>query len=121
MAGVTISIPPSEVQDLIRQVNAWQVKRRVQIGELIERTVKAIAEDARAAAPERTGDLKKKIRAGFKRAISDLEGEVSAPVFYARFVELGTVDTKAHPFLKPAFDKHMPQFFAELQRILNTV
>lgn len=71
-----------------------------------------IAADARALAPERTGDLKASIRV---EEVDDHHAVVVAdatrqqkkgPEAYAYWVEKGTSDTKAQPFLRPALYKY---------------
>ena len=39
--------------------------------------------------------------------------------FYALYVELGTVRTRAQPFMRPAFNKHKYRFKSQIRAILN--
>lgn len=58
-----------------------------------------IAEDARRYAPVATGELVSSIR------VNKSEGTVEATANHAVYVELGTSDTPAQPFLRPALYK----------------
>jgi len=54
-----------------------------------------------------TGELSNSLRAVMtrKRDKNQVAAKVSTTVYYARFVEFGTVKMSAKPFMRPAFDK----------------
>jgi len=83
--------------------------------EAMRAAAKPILETAKANAPVVTGALRKslKIRA-IKRTrkgrvgvvISTDKGFFKGETFYGSFIEFGTKNMPAHPFIRPAFDSH---------------
>lgn len=65
----------------------------------VERLCAETAENARALCPVESGELKASIAA----AVSEGMGSVSAGAGHAAYVELGTFQKEARPFLWPAF------------------
>ena len=65
----------------------------------VERLCAETAENARALCPVESGELKASIAA----AVSEGTGSVSAGAGHAAYVELGTFQKEARPFLWPAF------------------
>lgn len=115
---ITVDIPQSEAARLIRQVKAWQVRKRVQIMDLIEATAEEVAKGTRNAAPEDSGDLKKSVKTMLRDLADELSGYVVADKFYAKFIELGTQKAKAHPFMLPAYEAAVADFLVKLRRIV---
>lgn len=66
-----------------------------------------IAETARANAPVASGKL--------RDSISASEGEVNVGVDYALFVEIGTENQAAQPFLSPAVQDHADDYATALK------
>jgi HK97 gp10 family phage protein len=64
-----------------------------------------IAESARFMAPRLTGALAVSIRVDMTTDGEDRAVEILADVPYAGYVEFGTSDTPAQPFLRPALDE----------------
>lgn len=84
------------------------------------KTARKIVRTAKRRVPVRTGRLRSSIavspdtEAG--RAGVSIAGVVaSAP--YAGFVEFGTSRMRPRPYLRPAFEKHRPEFIEELSDI----
>lgn len=71
------------------------------VGRMTERLVDEIAADARNYAPVDTGELVASIE-GEARGTS---GRVSASADHAAYVELGTENMRAQPYLRPALYK----------------
>ncbi len=69
--------------------------------EAVMMETRATADDARALAPVKTGELRGSIDANS----SAMEGTVKATARHATFVEHGTYKDPAQPFMKPAADK----------------
>ncbi len=67
-----------------------------------------IADDERRAAPELTGELKRGIQAEHKP--ERLSGTVAATARHSSFVEHGTSDTPAQPFVEPAITASRRRF-----------
>lgn len=120
---VTLDIPQAEINRMVHQVRAWQVRKRLEIIKLIEETSEKVMRDAKELAPTDSGDLEKSIRTNLSMLADELAGEVIAggtkKVFYAWFVENGTEKAAAQPFLLPAYEAHVQDFIAGLKRILS--
>ena len=107
-------------RELAGALRAWERRKHAEIAALLTAVAGDVATDAERDAPERSGDLKKAIRADLDRVLSDLVADVVAGVFYARFVELGTARLAAKPFLQPAFERHARRYYDGLRRILSS-
>ena len=99
---------------------AWQAEKTRQVGALVVATTKAVLATAREKAPKRTGRLIDSLEADVADALTDLVGAVIAGAFYAGFVERGTANLAAHPFLFPAFEVHARPFYDGLRQILTS-
>ncbi len=110
-----------------KYITSWN-KRKL-IGEISGRVIQnmdvacqLVRGYAQANAPVRTGKMKGKIAVETEIVARGqvIEGRVGVlkdnDVFYARFVELGTKRTAAHPFLRPAVFDHG----REIRRIIET-
>ncbi|WP_175807746.1 HK97-gp10 family putative phage morphogenesis protein [Burkholderia cenocepacia] len=99
---------------------------------------KVIRDEARARAPKKTGKLKRNIVSSSLRQKESpgvatagvrvrSKGKEDSPTnaFYWRFVELGTQNMKAEPFMRPAFDAAIAQaegaIRTEIARAIDTV
>lgn len=102
------------------RLHAWERRKHAEIAALLVAVAGDVADDAERDAPERSGDLKKAIRAELERVLTDLVADVVAGVFYARFVENGTAKLAARPFLFPAFERHSRRYYDGLRRILSS-
>jgi HK97 gp10 family phage protein len=72
------------------------------------RVAAAIRDEARRRAPKRTGALRKSIKVTAHRG-SDTGGipyHTVDAIWYAGFVEFGTINAAAKPFLRPAADAY---------------
>lgn len=72
----------------------------------LEQQASAVANDARALAPKRTGAMAASIDYEIVDGDDGLEARVSFDQdhFYGIFAELGTSEQSAQPFLRPALD-----------------
>jgi HK97 gp10 family phage protein len=74
--------------------SGWELEIQRAADHKAEEITEEVAEDARRLAPVDTGHLRASIRAEGNRVIAEAD--------YAAYVELGTEDQKAQPFLRPA-------------------
>lgn len=82
--------------------------------------VEPIRSQAEALAPRRTGRLARSIESRVTKSTKDeIEVEVGSDLAYAGFVELGTEDTSARPYLRPATDANEAAAVAALIRELD--
>ncbi|WP_422929193.1 HK97-gp10 family putative phage morphogenesis protein [Singulisphaera sp. PoT] len=78
------------------------------IGEKMRRAGEAAAQEARSLAPARTGTLQSSIGYSYDESSRTLRVSVEAP--YAAYVELGTRNMPARPFLRPALEAIAREF-----------
>ncbi|WP_370189252.1 HK97-gp10 family putative phage morphogenesis protein [Qipengyuania sp.] len=114
MDGIDAAI--DAVRRVVRPVN------NKRIGENAAAALEPIAEDARRLVPVESGDLRDTIRVslefadgGFTDGSMVVVGPLAAGdarhVFYAHFLEFGTITMRARPFLGPAIAKHQELVF----------
>jgi HK97 gp10 family phage protein len=83
----------------------------------------AVAQDMRRGAPRDTGELQESIQAEFDPKA--IEGRAAATARHAKYVENGTTENPAQPFVEPAAERSRRRFpkrvredvLAELRRI----
>lgn len=90
---------------------------------------RVIAKEAKANAPEDTGNLKKNIRTknikpdklGKQESVVGVrvKGKTKDSAFYWRFVEFGTAKMPAKPFLRPAFESKKVEAAQKMKDQLN--
>lgn len=114
MDGIDAAI--DAIHRVVRPVN------NKRIGENAAAALEPIAEDARRLVPVESGDLRDTIRVsleyvdeGFTDGSMVVVGALAAGdarhVFYAHFLEFGTITMRARPFLGPAIAKHQELVF----------
>lgn len=98
----------------------------VRIGENAAAALEPVAEDARRLAPVDDGDLRDSI--GIATSLTEQNefdgkavfvGPLGANVFYAGFIELGTVKMRAQPFLAPALHENRELVFDVLGSLVG--
>lgn len=62
-----------------------------------------IREDAQQRAPVESGDLRDSIKVELEESDNRTVGKVIVDVGYGAYVEIGTSDTEAQPFMHPAY------------------
>ncbi len=93
--------------------------RRMPLRDALRSGAEVISDDARALAPEDTGLLKASIairRGRPTRLIERVYIYVRARAYYWFFVERGTSNMAAQPFMVPAFDRNAVQCLRVFQR-----
>lgn len=97
------------------------------ISAIVAETTEEVAREARATAPIRTGRLRASVKTRYGHRRGDgmvLSGRIDVKArdperndpkhLYAWYVEVGTVHTKAQPFLLPAVIANRPVFLGKL-------
>lgn len=72
----------------------------------LERGLAIMAADARSLCPQNTGALRDSIYTSVSETASGATGKLGAGAGYAAYVELGTKDMQAKPFLYPAYQNN---------------
>lgn len=96
----------SDFYALADRLDLVPVKLRSRVGKDVDAWGRGTERDARALAPERTGELRDGIRAQARGLSVDVTSE--AP--YSLYVEEGTSDTAPQPFMGPAVERNTPEF-----------
>jgi HK97 gp10 family phage protein len=99
------------MEEILKDLRKVEGEARQRVYEILRDETKPIVKDARSRAPKDTGAMAR----GIKRSVSkkNLEAKVSAggmvkgvDTYYAQFVEFGTKNMAAQPFLYPACRAH---------------
>jgi HK97 gp10 family phage protein len=101
MIGVIVSV--SGVDDLIGRIEGGIENMHGIVDDVVMEVALNIQDDAQALCPVNTGTLRASIAAMLSESGV---AEVGTDVYYAVFVEFGTVNMAAEPFLTPAFEMH---------------
>lgn len=119
---MTLSLRLDGVQDAIKNIR--KVNEKVNNEEMSDSAIKAlepVADAARNLAPVLSGELRDSISisdlavgAVVRQGLAVYVGPIAAQAAYALFVEFGTVDTRAQPFLAPAIDANEDLVFSVL-------
>lgn len=99
------------IEEILKDLRQMEGEARQRVYEILRDETKPVVEDARSRAPKDTGAMAR----GIKRSVSKkkLEAKISAggmvggvDTYYAQFVEFGTKNMTAQPFLYPACRAH---------------
>jgi HK97 gp10 family phage protein len=115
--GIYVNVKGSD--EIIKELRQVQGEAKETVIQVLKEETGEIVKDARSRAPKDTGALAR----GIKRSVSrkKLEARVSAggmvggvDTYYAQFVEFGTKDVPAQPFLYPAARAREPEIYERL-------
>lgn len=97
-----------------------EAPKEVQIGssDAVRQTTWGIADKMRQRAPVRTGTLLTSIEARVP-VLRGLNGsvEINGDAFYWRFIEYGTVNMSARPFIRPSGEEEQNPFIERLRDV----
>lgn len=83
----------------------------------VRKTAHDIVASSQRFAPVDTGAMRSSIHTVFPDA-ARLTADIGPTVHYAPYVEFGTIQNRAQPFMGPALDRHAPDL-AEALRIIG--
>ena len=112
-AGVRIE----GVDEAIARLHAYEVRTRAGVAEAQAKAAVDTTTLAKRLCPVDTGRLRSSIRPRLDAA--NLDAEVFTDVFYAEYVEYGTVHMAAEPFLRPAWNTIQPYYVADVVAVLR--
>lgn len=131
-----ITLQVSGTEELIRDLRKAGIEVREEAGDVLKEQAEAIKEDAKNRCnfggntklkrkSRSTGALKESIRSFVSK--KHLSASVSAggkvkgvDTYYAKFVEFGTKDSPAQPFLYPAARAHESETEKKLIKVMTT-
>jgi HK97 gp10 family phage protein len=91
------------------------------VRDLLDKSIKAIERKAKRIAPVDTGRLRSSISSQVGPGQLPTYAEVGTNVNYARFVEFGTKNMKAQPYLIPAFEQSKPEIDQNIQEAIAKI
>lgn len=101
------------MDEVIGKLNKLDVGARVSVRNQVRKSANAIRKGAQMRVPVDSGKLKKSIRSSFSS--DGFTAEIAPRLRYrAHFVEFGTVDQPAQPYMTPAWE-------AERQNYINGI
>jgi HK97 gp10 family phage protein len=98
---------------LAAELAAQAARTRGLAAQVVAKTAADIERDAKIAAPVDTGNL----RSSISSTVSGLTAEIGPTANYGAFVEYGTARSGPQPYLRPAYDRHLPTFERAIERI----
>ena len=119
-----ITVQVSGTEEILRDLRKAQADVQDEAREVLKGQAKVIRDDARGRCPSDTGTLKRSVRSSVSR--KKLSASVSAggkvrgkDAYYAQFVEFGTKNSPAQPFLYPAGRAHEKETEERLVKVLT--
>lgn len=107
----------TDMYRLAADLGAAPVTVAVRAGTMVGKALNDISAGAKNRAPVDTGALKNSISTEVHRDGNTIRGEVGPTVHYAGYVELGTSQNRAQPYLRPATDAVVPGYEAALGQL----
>lgn len=114
-----INVNIDGVDDTISRLRAYEITKRESVKRIIAETATKIDRDAVALTPVDTGNLKSGWHTQY--FLNGFTAEVSNPVYYAPYIEFGTVKMRAQPMLTPAYERNIPSYITSLRRELENI
>lgn len=136
-----------DIEKAVRDLKAWEIKKKAQVRKIIAKTSKTIESEAIALAPVSPGGGNLRDSMYVKLNPSGLGAEIGDSADYAYFVEFGTgkynskgegrekpwvyyseelgryvytEGMKPQPFLFPAFESNRPKYLNDLRKALES-
>lgn len=104
---------------LLRALRETPEIARAELAYAVSASVAAIAQRMRATVPRRSGLLRSSISTSTRSTQRGIVGRVEIGIdpFYWHFLEFGTVNMAARPFIRPAGELEAPAFEESLRTI----
>lgn len=106
--------------ELVGKLNKLNQMMSVRVEEQVNETGKAIRKSAKARVPVDSGDLKKTI--SMKRSKDKLSatiGPQKGEWWKGIFIEFGTVDQAAQPYMSPAWEENKNGYMDGMKKAIN--
>lgn len=107
----------SGVDEAIAKLERYEVLVRAGIAEAQAAAANDTTTLAKRLCPVDTGRLRSSIRP--RISAGDLSAEVYTDVEYAGYVEYGTVNMQAEPYLRPAWEAIRPEYIRDVVAVLR--
>jgi HK97 gp10 family phage protein len=115
---VKIDIQMKELSKAIKDIEVFALSKKEEIKKVVAESAVTIEGDAITNTPVgETGNLKGGWNVTFYQ--DGLSADISNPVFYAPYVEYGTLKMKARPILFSAFERERPNYTNHIKKALK--
>jgi len=115
-----IKIDIKGMDELIGKVNRLNKLAEVRVADQVRKSANKIRKAAKVRVPVETGALKKSIRAKYsKDKLSAVIGPQGKVGWRAHFVEFGTTETQAQPYMVPAWEENRSDYIDGIKKALN--
>lgn len=107
--------------DITRTIDRTELVKSIlkdSIKQVITKSCEDVVALAKTRVPVDTGNLKNSIEADLSK-INDLEATVGSNVDYSLYVEMGTHNMPAKPYMTNSFEEVAAQFQAVVQRVID--
>jgi HK97 gp10 family phage protein len=105
------------LDDVLHEFSRYDTETRVEVRKVVKASATRIRKAAQGRVPVDTGEMKKRIRA--KYASDGLSAEIAPQSSLAHFVEFGTVQARAQPFMAPTAEEERPKYLADVEQALK--
>ena len=118
--SIKVNIRPQDLKRFNKDVQSYVKDQDRVIKQALDITALHVAGDAKELAPVDKGILRASIHPkGLGK--KEKKRQVIAGVFYAKFVEFGTIKQKAQPFMNPARVKNLHTFQKAFKRLFKQI
>lgn len=116
-SSIRMSVNIVGMNEVIGRLNKLDVASRVAVRSEVTKSANRIRKAARQRVPINTKKLQQSIRARY--STDKLSAEIGPTIFYAHFVEFGTVDTPAKPFMHPSWEEERPKYMDAIKKAMR--
>lgn len=122
MAKVKVTFKLDGMEALQRAIVEAPKEAKRGASDAVRQTTWAIADKMRQRAPVRSGTLLSSIDARVP-VLTGLTGsvEINGDAYYWRFLEYGTVNMRARPFIRPSGEEEQNPFIERLRDVGNNI
>lgn len=114
-----VNVSITGLQQVMDTFNLFQTEAAGAAAEAVLANLQAILADAQELCPVNTGNLRDSLAIDFQPTSSGASGSVYTNVYYAEYVEFGTVHMAAEPFLTPAFEANSPMLMDDFEELIQ--
>lgn len=110
---MSVDVNTAEAHRLAADFGVLSASAAAKAAKLVAKAAEDVKQEARRRAPVRSG----KMRDSISVSISGLTAEIGPTVYWAPFIEYGTVRQRPQPFMWPAADIAERRMMREAQKI----
>lgn len=115
----TDKVQIKNADELARKLKSYSIKAKTEVEKAVKKGCMVIEGEAKSNAAVDTGYMRASITHQVVKNQGVTEGLVGTNTHYAPFIEYGTRKMEAQPFLRPAYDKHIPKIRKDIKEALR--